>query len=122
MFDIIYVTWFTHLTTALISAKFWYSLWIVRRLPFPLLTPIPRTEYYLLFCLDPRIRIIQTRPLRPPLHFPLSLCTSQPTHPISRISILEPSKNDGERDCRRTNWDSWNGSRGSGRSYERDFE
>ncbi|UZJ57360.1 hypothetical protein CBS101457_006680 [Exobasidium rhododendri] len=25
MFDVIYVTWFVHLTTALISAKFWYT-------------------------------------------------------------------------------------------------
>lgn len=32
MFDILYVTWFIHLTTALISAKFWYLYWVVRLL------------------------------------------------------------------------------------------
>ncbi|PWN36607.1 uncharacterized protein FA14DRAFT_4611 [Meira miltonrushii] len=29
MFDIIYVTWFTHVTTALISAKFWYTYLVI---------------------------------------------------------------------------------------------
>ncbi|GAA6062724.1 hypothetical protein JCM10212_005927 [Sporobolomyces blumeae] len=29
MFDIVYVTWATHMTTALISAKFWYLYWII---------------------------------------------------------------------------------------------
>lgn len=31
MFDIIYVTWFVHVTTALVSAKFWYAYLVVRR-------------------------------------------------------------------------------------------
>ncbi|POY70432.1 hypothetical protein BMF94_6500 [Rhodotorula taiwanensis] len=29
VFDILYVTWFIHLTTALISAKFWYLYWVI---------------------------------------------------------------------------------------------
>ncbi|GAA6008993.1 hypothetical protein JCM11491_005705 [Sporobolomyces phaffii] len=29
MFDLIYITWFVHVTTALVSAKFWYLLWII---------------------------------------------------------------------------------------------
>lgn len=30
MFDIIYVTWFVHITTALFSSKFWYFYLVVR--------------------------------------------------------------------------------------------
>lgn len=30
MFDVVYVTWFVHLTTALLSAKFWYFYLAVR--------------------------------------------------------------------------------------------
>ncbi|GAA5983262.1 hypothetical protein JCM10908_000217 [Rhodotorula pacifica] len=29
IFDILYVTWFIHVTTALISAKFWYLYWVI---------------------------------------------------------------------------------------------
>ncbi|GAA5952319.1 hypothetical protein JCM3765_001941 [Sporobolomyces pararoseus] len=29
MFDLIYITWFVHLTTALVSTKFWYLFWII---------------------------------------------------------------------------------------------
>lgn len=29
MFDVLYVTWFVHVATALVSAKFWYLYWIV---------------------------------------------------------------------------------------------
>ncbi|GAA5938992.1 uncharacterized protein JCM15063_004388 [Sporobolomyces koalae] len=29
MFDLVYITWFVHVTTALVSAKFWYLFWIV---------------------------------------------------------------------------------------------
>ncbi|GAA6020972.1 hypothetical protein JCM8202_003795 [Rhodotorula sphaerocarpa] len=29
MFDVLYVTWFIHITTALISAKFWYLYWVI---------------------------------------------------------------------------------------------
>lgn len=32
MFDVLYVTWFVHVATALVSAKFWYLYWIVSRL------------------------------------------------------------------------------------------
>lgn len=34
MFDLIYITWFVHVTTALVSTKFWYLFWIVS--PFTL--------------------------------------------------------------------------------------
>lgn len=29
MFDLIYITWFVHVTTALVSTKFWYLFWII---------------------------------------------------------------------------------------------
>ncbi|GAA5962597.1 hypothetical protein JCM8115_002135 [Rhodotorula mucilaginosa] len=29
MFDVLYVTWFVHVATALVSAKFWYLYWII---------------------------------------------------------------------------------------------
>ncbi|GAA5887068.1 hypothetical protein JCM16303_007123 [Sporobolomyces ruberrimus] len=29
MFDLIYITWFVHVTTALVSTKFWYAFWII---------------------------------------------------------------------------------------------
>jgi hypothetical protein len=29
MFDIIYITWFVHITTAVISGKFWYTYIVV---------------------------------------------------------------------------------------------
>lgn len=39
MFDLIYITWFVHVTTALVSTKFWYAFWIVSSL-FPPSKPL----------------------------------------------------------------------------------
>lgn len=40
-FDILYVTWFVHVATALISAQFWKLYWVVRPLLSSLLSPPP---------------------------------------------------------------------------------
>ena len=56
MFDVLYVTWFVHVATALVSAKFWYLYWVVSRL-LPIAPTRPSSRSVFLFGLADGTRI-----------------------------------------------------------------
>lgn len=68
-FDVIYVTWFVHTTTALVSAKFWWLYLSVRYSFLPSsLSPAKLLKWGNGVGVDSSIRDLPPRGLRAPLH------------------------------------------------------